>query len=96
MAAYDAGDLDTAAMYWRRALHLEPGHVPSLNNLAMVLLSSQRYNEAAAHMDALTSLSPLDADAFKSLGVILGDWHMNMVTTGMPFAELPQPVVKVQ
>ena len=42
----------------RRCLETEPNHVPSLHNLAMMLMETKRYDEAAAALDRLEKADP--------------------------------------
>ncbi len=65
-----AGDMPSAMKHYRRALELKPDYRLPAYNLASILISQQRYEEARAVCRELLSRDPNDAAAKSLLGRI--------------------------
>jgi protein O-GlcNAc transferase len=70
-ALWRDGRLNDAEAALRAALRLNPGHVPSLTNLGMVLVESRREDEGLAILRRAVEIDPRHAGAQNNLGVAL-------------------------
>jgi len=70
--AFRAGDLARAESYFREATNLAPNHLEHRLNLAAVLLSAGRGDEARRVLDDAIELDPSSARAWFTLGVLRG------------------------
>ena len=67
VAAQQAGDLETAAAYWRQALTLDPAHEGALYNLGVAEALAGRTEEAAAAYERLLAHHPAHRDGLFNL-----------------------------
>ena len=67
-AAMAAGRWMEALAAYDAVLHLEPGHVPSLNNRGIVLSRLSRHPEALASFEAVLAINPDDPLALNNRG----------------------------
>jgi predicted O-linked N-acetylglucosamine transferase (SPINDLY family) len=68
LAHQERGELAAAEQTYRKALELAPTRPSITNNLAVILLRSQRFSEAQSLFKGLLSTSPGDATAILNLG----------------------------
>lgn len=68
LAAQEKGDLERAAVLYRKALALAPGRPSVTNNLATVLFQLKRYAESKQLCESLLEANPQDAMALLNLG----------------------------
>ena len=68
-----AGDQDAAVQSFRRALELDPNHVATLNDLAVLLATRGEKGEAVALAQRLVQAKPDDAKAKELLAAIQSD-----------------------
>jgi tetratricopeptide (TPR) repeat protein len=65
------GRLEAAVREYRRALELDPDHVPALVHLGAALGAQGRMADAENHLRRALRLSPADADAHRQLAAVL-------------------------
>ncbi len=70
LACARIGELDQAAVHYRRALALEPDHAEAHNDLGAVLERQGKLEEAAAHHQEALRLDPGSARVHYNLGVV--------------------------
>lgn len=71
LAAWKAGDPDTAAEGFLQALEIRPDHLPALVNYSRLLLDMGRTDEARVQIDRALAVDPRDAQAGRVLGRVL-------------------------
>jgi tetratricopeptide (TPR) repeat protein len=67
------GDFENAAMFYCKAIELNPRNAKAYNNLGLMLRNTGQYYEAEACFRKAIELSPEDAYAFSNLGLVLSD-----------------------
>jgi len=72
VSAQESNDLDTALVYYKRSLELNPNAVVPWHNLGLVLMEQGHYLDAAAALKRAAEVNPdpHDARPFASLGLL--------------------------
>jgi tetratricopeptide (TPR) repeat protein len=68
--ALNKQDWDSAAKHFGDCLRRDRENIPTLNNLAIVLVQSKREGEAAKHWKAIVSQRPGTAEVVQNVGVV--------------------------
>jgi tetratricopeptide (TPR) repeat protein len=68
----DRKDFERAIQSYRAAIRLAPGGVPARQNLAMLLSSLKRVDDAIAELEGLRAVAPEFAPATYALGMLYG------------------------
>ena len=71
LLARDEGQLDEAAVGFRRAIELQPDNAEAHNNLALVLMGQNRLDESAAAFRHSLELDPLSAETHVNYALAL-------------------------
>lgn len=71
LKAHLAGQVDTAAVLYKKLLTIKPGHVAALNNLGAIRLACADHRAAAECFEQVLKQDPANADALNNLGLIL-------------------------
>ncbi len=68
---YDQGHLDSAITAYRRGLEKEPGNIVASNNLAMVYIDKERYEDACEELERALGRGAEDPELLSNLGYSL-------------------------
>ncbi len=69
-AASATGDMARAEQLQRRVLELEPNHASTINNLALLLIKRDAFDEAESRLRALLERDPTQIEARYNLGLV--------------------------
>jgi Flp pilus assembly protein TadD len=69
LAALKASIPDEAETAFHAALELNHNHLKSMINLSRVLLQTERYEEALAHLDVVVDIDPVSDDGYRLRGL---------------------------
>jgi len=68
LAFLERGELDTAAMHFRKAAAYNPTQAEAYNNLGMVFMKQGRTDEATSYFRQALSINPNSAEAYSNMG----------------------------
>lgn len=68
---YDQGEFETAITCYRRGLEKDPGNIVAINNLAMVFIEKERYEDARNELERAIAGGANDAEILSNLGYVL-------------------------
>lgn len=68
---YDQGELDAAITCYRRGLEKAPGNIVAINNLSMVFIEKERYQDARSELERAIAAGAEDAELLSNLGYAL-------------------------
>ena len=77
LAYYIKGNITKSEALYKKALEMDPNHIPSLSNIAGILITKGHYDEVLVSFQKIIEHNPLDFWTYRAMGTLYSILEMN-------------------